>query len=192
MPKTIALLCLSAALTAASAAHAQQVPRIAAEQVAIDRGAVYPVSPQVGQFAQVLRLPRPGSIRHVMLPLACSAGDQIDIAIVDAPGGVPGTQVHQVQRVEGVALDAVGLTSGGFTMRLVKFTQPMLLGAGQYALTIANAGGRNCALYRAPAGDHYPGGDAYYRVSATGPWYPQSRDLAFQVFYHPFVLAPIR
>lgn len=192
MPKTFAALCLATTLSATSSAYAQQAPRIAAEQVAIDRSAVYSLVPQSGQFAQVFRLPRAGSVRHVMLPITCSTGDQIEFTIVDAPGGVPGSQVRQFQRVDGVALDAIGFASGEFAMRLVEFTQPMLLGAGQYALTISHAGGRNCALYRAPAGDHYAGGDAYYRVNATGPWYPQSRDLAFQMFYQPFVLTPIR
>jgi hypothetical protein len=191
MSKRYALPLLVLTLLATSA-QAQQVPRIAAEQVAIDRGAVYSLAPQAGQFAQVFRLSRTGSIRHVMLPLACGAGDQIEIAIVDAPNGVPGTQVRQFQRVDGVALDAHALPSGEFAMRLVEFTQPNLLPAGSYALTITHAGGRPCALSRAPFGDYYAGGDGYYRSSATGIWYAQSRDLGFQVFYQPFVMPSIR
>lgn len=191
MSKHRALTLLSLTLSATSA-HAQQVPRIAAEQVALDRSAVYSLVPQSGQFAQVFRLPRAGSIRHLMLPLTCSAGDQIEFAIVDAPGGVPVTQVRQFQRVDGVALDATSAPGGEFAMRLVEFTQPMLLSAGQYALTISHAGGRTCALHRAPPGDHYVAGDGYYRSGATGIWFAQSRDLGFQVFYQPFVMPSIR
>lgn len=192
MPKTFAALCLAATLLAPSAANAQQAQRIAAEQVAIDRSAVYSLVPQSGQFAQVFRLPRAGSVRHVMLPITCSAGDQIEFTIVDAPGGIPSASIRQFQRVDGVALDATLAPSGEFAMRLVEFTQPMLLAAGQYALTITHAGGRPCALYRAPPGDHYPGGDGYYRSSATGAWFAQSRDLGFQLFYQPFVMPSIR
>lgn len=193
MSKQYALPLLVLTLLATSA-HAQQVPRIAAEQVAIDRGVVYSLVPQAGQYAQVFRLPRAGSIRHLMLPLACATGDQIEIeiAIVDAPNGVPGAQVRQVQRVDGVALDARTLPSGEFAMRLIEFTQPNLLPAGSYALTITHVGGRTCALYRAPLGDHYAGGDGYYRSSTASIWFAQSRDLGFQVFYQPFVMPSIR
>lgn len=191
MSKQYALPLFFLALLATSA-HAQQAPRIAAEQVALDRSTVYALVPQAGQFAQVFRLPRAGSIRHLMLPLTCSAGDQIELAIVDAPGGVPGTQVRQFQRVDGVALDATSAPSGDFAMRLVEFTQPMLLSAGQYAVTISHAGGRTCTLHRAPQGDHYLAGDGYYRSGAAGSWFAQSRDLGFQVFYQPFVMPSIR
>ncbi|MBS0200948.1 MAG: hypothetical protein JSR70_10905 [Proteobacteria bacterium] len=176
-------------------AMAQTVPPVmAAEQVMHDfNSGGYVLGPSGNanfKYAQTFRLQQSGYVSHIMLPINCSnsAVGTITVRVTlqtTLRSGFPSGAVLATQDVPGIALNSWTSANGMQSMRMVEFSRPPLLGAGNYAFTV-EAAGSSCVIWPGPAVDSYAGGQAFIINGVSLPsWYPWGRDLAFQVFERP-------
>ncbi|MBD9480364.1 hypothetical protein [Pseudoxanthomonas sp. PXM02] len=170
-------------------------PSVVAEQAQVQLSG----STEIGggaqlRFAQVFQLPREGYLSHVMLPVNCSRATAMQVWIGLAVGGVPTGVVVATEDMRSASLDA-HVQARTVGMRMIEFTQPALLPAGEYAFTLIVPAGRrgvHCTLWLGPSGDTYTGGRAFFNERGNMPRWSElldttgaPRDLAFQVFVRP-------
>ncbi|NZA27277.1 hypothetical protein H0E84_12875 [Luteimonas sp. SJ-92] len=184
----IRILALAAALLAAGDAAAVE-PELGAEQVNIDTSLVLGLGGSVNQrLAQAFELYEPGLLSHLMLPLSCQPKATVYVTIEKTSGGVPNGSVVAEEKVPGYVFTSIPTPAVG--MRMVEFTRPAKLDAGQYAFTLTAYDG-DCGVYVGPNGGSYPGGRGYFIADGNGPAWIELfdaggiRDMAFQVYHRP-------
>jgi hypothetical protein len=166
------MIAVAAVLACCSAAAAQPAA------TAID--AMQPVAETAGgtlaigggseqRLAQTFTVELAGRLAGAFLPVVCASG-RLVIEIRDVVAGLPGDSVLARR-----AVSATHVASLGFHFQLFPLGGGVAVAPGdRLALVLANPTG-SCGLARGPAGDSYPGGEAFFEALPNQPgWIPFS------------------
>ena len=131
-------------------------------------------------LAQTFTVQRDGFLTGIYLPLGCSDGI-LNIEIRDVEENLPGTVVLSESSYE-----ADEIRSGVTIFELLRFPEVSVEAGLKLSFVLRNDSG-SCGMSRAPEGDTYSGGEAYYDARPNAPgWRPLTigtgiHDLVFLV-----------
>jgi hypothetical protein len=161
-------------------------PVIDQEQYTVDlsvgAAAVTDTSPRQ-LVAQTFTPGRSGLLTHVTLPIECQPSATLLVRIEKTSGGVPNGGVLQQEVLAGTVFPA-GSISPPPSLRVVDFSGPSLVAAGETYAIVLEAFGDFCSWSGGPAADSYGGGAALTYSDWIGAWMPWtlSADMPFQTF----------
>ena len=117
-------------------------------------------------LAQTFTVQRDGYLTGIYLPLGCSDG-VLDIEIRNVDENLPGTVVLAENSYE-----ADEIRSEVTVLELFRFPEVSVEAGQKLSFVLKNDNG-SCGMSRAPEGDTYTGGEAYYDARPNAPgWRP--------------------
>ena len=133
------------------------------------------------KLAQTVTAGRDGDLVEVQLPVTCTSGHLI-VEIVELDGSLPGTTV--LGRAVVAAADLPPGDPSAF--RSIRLESPVSQRRGdQFAIVLRTEDGE-CGLTRAPAGDTYPRGDAFFDARPNPPGWIAFEEFPGEAFDIPF------
>ena len=173
------------ATIALSGAVLLAAPMIDQEQVNVDTGSTLAVGGASEQkLAQVFTAGLNGKLSHITVPIGCQPSAKLTVNIEKTVGGAPAGSILAQEVLAGSLFPAI-VPSPGVGFRIVQFSSPADVFAGdQYAIVLEASGG-SCGVYPGPLGDSYAAGGAFFDARPNPPgWVAMLPvlDLAFQTF----------